>query len=157
MIASGGGLHNSTLAPPTSLFILKNVISDSPYLAIRALLSRFPPPLSPMAVGRCPVLSKESKFPHQQKRQVLNTTTFVSISTQNPAVLQAYHTTKFMLISHKLSRESKAWAPQIRRLWKRVAKNCRWKHPMAPAVRRLWKGEATEAVLELLGEVRAGC
>ena len=39
-----------------------------------------------------------------------------------------------------------------------MAKDCRWKHPKAPAVRRLWKEEdATVAVLEFLGEVRAGC
>ena len=28
---------------------------------------------------------------------------------------------------------------------------------MAPAVRKLWKEEATEAVLEFLGKVPAGC
>ena len=53
--------------------------------------------------------------------------------------------------------ECKAWAPRIRRLWKRVGKDCRWKHPRAPVVKKLWKEEATEAALEFLGDVRAGC
>ena len=51
----------------------------------------------------------------------------------------------------------RAWTPQIRRLWQRVARDCRWKHPKAPAVRKLWKEGATEAVLEFLGDVRVGC
>ena len=40
-----------------------------------------------------------------------------------------------------------------------MGKGCRWEHPgpKAPAVRKLWKEETTEAVLEFLGEVRAGC
>ena len=57
---------------------------------------------------------------------------------------------------HHLFVECKAWAPQIRRLWRRVAKDCRWKHPKAPAVRKLWKGRATEAVLEFLRDTRIG-
>ena len=47
--------------------------------------------------------------------------------------------------------------PQNRRLWRRVARDCGWKHPKAPAVRNLWKEGATEAALEFLGEVWAGC
>ena len=58
---------------------------------------------------------------------------------------------------HHLLVECKAWAPQIRRLWKRVGKDCGWKHPKAPAVRKLWKEGATEAILEFLVDVRAGC
>ena len=50
-----------------------------------------------------------------------------------------------------------AWAPQIRRLWQRVAKDCKWKHPRAPAVRKLWKEGGTEAVLEYLSDTRVGC
>ena len=44
--------------------------------------------------------------------------------------------------------------PQIRRLWRQVAKDCRWEHPKAPAVRKLWNEGAAEAVLEFLGNVR---
>ena len=51
---------------------------------------------------------------------------------------------------HHLSTECEAWRPQIRRLWRRVGKDCGWKHPRAPAVRKLWREEATEAVLEFL-------
>ena len=38
-----------------------------------------------------------------------------------------------------------------------MAKDCKWRHPKAPAVRKLWKEGATEAVLEFLRDVRAGC
>ena len=34
---------------------------------------------------------------------------------------------------HHLLVECKVWAPQIRRLWERVAKDCGWRHPKAPA------------------------
>ena len=53
--------------------------------------------------------------------------------------------------------ECRAWAPQIRRLWRRVGKDCGWKHPNAPAVRMLWKEGATEAVLVLLEDTQVGC
>ena len=58
---------------------------------------------------------------------------------------------------HHIFIERRAWAPQIWKLWRGVAKDCGWRHPKAPAVRKLWKEGATEAVLESLGEVRAGC
>ena len=54
---------------------------------------------------------------------------------------------------HHIFVECRAWAPQIRRLWQRVAKNCKWRHPRAPAVRKLWKEGATEAVLEFPRDV----
>ena len=52
--------------------------------------------------------------------------------------------------------EYQAWTPQIRRLWKRVAKDCGWKHPRAPAVRKLWREGATGAVLEFLEDTSIG-
>ena len=58
---------------------------------------------------------------------------------------------------HHLFTECEAWRPQIRRLWRRVGKDCGWKHPRAPAVRKLWREEATEAVLEFLRDTRVGC
>ena len=58
---------------------------------------------------------------------------------------------------HHLFTESEAWRPQIRRLWRRVGKDCGWKRPRAPAVRKLWREEATEAVLEFLRDTRVGC
>ena len=58
---------------------------------------------------------------------------------------------------HHLFTECEAWRPQIRRLWKRVGKDCGWEHPRAPAVRKLWREEATEAVLEFLRDTRVGC
>ena len=57
---------------------------------------------------------------------------------------------------HHLLVECKAWAPQIRRLWRRVGKDCGGKHPKAPAVRKLRKGGATEAVSEFLGGSQIG-
>ena len=48
-------------------------------------------------------------------------------------------------------------AAQIRRLWKRIGKNCQWGHPRAPLVRWLRAEDATEAVLEFLGDTRVGC
>ena len=36
---------------------------------------------------------------------------------------------------HHLFPECRAWAPQIRRLWKRVGKDCHWEHLRAPSVR----------------------
>ena len=54
---------------------------------------------------------------------------------------------------HHLFTECRAWAPQIRRLWKRIGKDCHWEHPL---VRRLWKGEASEAVLEFLEDTLVG-
>ena len=48
-------------------------------------------------------------------------------------------------------------APQIRRLWRRVGKDCHWEHPREPSVRWVWKEEATEGVLEYLEDTRVGC
>ena len=53
--------------------------------------------------------------------------------------------------------ECETWRPQIRRLRRRVGKDCGWKHPRAPAVRKLWREEATEAVLKFLRDTRVGC
>ena len=58
---------------------------------------------------------------------------------------------------HHLFTECEAWRPQIRRLWRRIGKDCGWKHPRAPAVRKLWRKEATEAVLKFLEDTRVGC
>ena len=52
--------------------------------------------------------------------------------------------------------ECRAWT-QIRRLWRRVGKDCGWKHLRAPSVRWLWRVDATEAVLEFLGDTNVGC
>ena len=57
---------------------------------------------------------------------------------------------------HHLFTERRAFTPQIRRLWARIVKDCRWEHPKAPSVRKLWKEGATEAVLELLGDMPVG-
>ena len=57
---------------------------------------------------------------------------------------------------HHLFTECQALIPQIRRLWKRVGKDCRWKHPKAPAVRKLWREGATTAVLEFLEDTSVG-
>ena len=38
---------------------------------------------------------------------------------------------------HHLFVECQAWPPEIQRLWRRVAKDCGWRHPKAPAVRKL--------------------
>ena len=42
---------------------------------------------------------------------------------------------------HHLFTKFKAWAPQIRRLWMRIGKDCKWKHPKAPAVRHTRPGQ----------------
>ena len=57
---------------------------------------------------------------------------------------------------HHLFTECQAWVPQIRKLGKRVGKDCGQKHPKALAVRKLWKERATEAVLELLEDAPVG-
>ena len=57
---------------------------------------------------------------------------------------------------HHLFTECQAWAPQFRRLWEGVGKDCGWKHPKAPAVRKLWREGATEVVLEFLTEASVG-
>ena len=49
-----------------------------------------------------------------------------------------------------------AWAPQVRRLWKRVGRDCQWQYPSAPSARWLRGERATEAVLECLGGTRVG-
>ena len=59
-------------------------------------------------------------------------------------------------IRHHVFTECKTWTTQIRRLWKRVGKDCNWKHPRAPSVRRLWKEDATAAVLEFLEDTPVG-
>ena len=58
---------------------------------------------------------------------------------------------------HRLFTECRAWAPQIRRLWRGAGKDCHWEHPRAPSVRWLWKEEAAEAVLEYLEDTQVGC
>ena len=58
---------------------------------------------------------------------------------------------------HHLFTECRAWAPQIRELWRRVGKDCGWEHPRAPALRWLWKDDAVEAVVEFLENTRVGC
>lgn len=58
---------------------------------------------------------------------------------------------------HHLFVECKAWFPQKQKLWRRIGKDCGWKHPKAPAVHKLWKEGATEAVLEFLRDTRVGC
>ena len=58
---------------------------------------------------------------------------------------------------HHLFTECRAWAPQIRALWKRAGKDCLREHPSAPALRWLWKKDATEVVLEFLESTRVGC
>ena len=35
---------------------------------------------------------------------------------------------------HHLFTKCKAWAPQIRRLWERIGRDCKWEHPRAPSV-----------------------
>ena len=57
---------------------------------------------------------------------------------------------------HHLFVECRAWASQIRRLWRRIGKDCGWEHPRAPAVRWLWDERATGAVLEFLEDTRVG-
>ena len=57
---------------------------------------------------------------------------------------------------HHVFTECKAWTTQIRRLWKRIGKDCNWKHPRAPSVRWLWKEDATAAVLEFLEDMPVG-
>ena len=39
---------------------------------------------------------------------------------------------------------------RFRRLWRRVGKDHRWKHPRVPVVQKLWREEAAEVVLEFL-------
>lgn len=51
----------------------------------------------------------------------------------------------------------RAWAPQSGGLWKKIGKDCGWRHPRAPTVRLLWREGATEAVLEFLRGTRVGC
>ena len=36
---------------------------------------------------------------------------------------------------HHLFTEYQEWAPQIRRLWKRIGRDCQWQHPRAPSRR----------------------
>src|SRR6266705_3517789 len=57
---------------------------------------------------------------------------------------------------HHLFIECKAWALKRQRLWRRVGKDCGWKHPKELAVRKLWKEGATEAVLEFLRDTQVG-
>ena len=59
--------------------------------------------------------------------------------------------------SHLLVR-CQRWGPKIRRLWKRVERDCEWDGPRAPSG-RLFFGDvrATPAVLEFLEDTRVGC
>ena len=57
---------------------------------------------------------------------------------------------------HHLFSECRARAPQIRRLWGRIGKDCHWERPRAPPVSWLWKEGATEAVLEFLEDTPVG-
>ncbi len=38
---------------------------------------------------------------------------------------------------HHLFTECRAWAPQIKELWKRIGKGCKWEHPRAPSVSKV--------------------
>ena len=58
---------------------------------------------------------------------------------------------------HHLFTECRAWAPQIRKLWRDIGKAQGWRHPKAPSVRWLWREKSTEAVLDFLGSTRVGC
>ena len=55
---------------------------------------------------------------------------------------------------HHLFTECRAWMPQIRKLWRRIGKDCGWEHPRAPALRWLWKDDAVGAVVEFLEGTR---
>ena len=57
---------------------------------------------------------------------------------------------------HHLFTECRAWAPQVRELWRRIGKDCGWEHPRAPALRWLWKDDAVGAVVEFLENTRVG-
>ena len=57
----------------------------------------------------------------------------------------------------KLITHTRAYGPQIRRLWRRIWKDCGWKHPRASSVRWLWREEATSASLEFLEDTWVGC
>ena len=58
---------------------------------------------------------------------------------------------------HHLFTECRAWAPQIRKLWRDIGKAQGWRHPRAPSVRWLWREKSTGAVLDFLGSTRVGC
>ena len=60
-------------------------------------------------------------------------------------------------VAPSLVRRLQGLAPQIRRLWRRIGKDCGWEHLRVPAVRWLWDERATGAVLEFLKDTRAGC
>ena len=66
----------------------------------------------------------------------------LSVYITNPAIMVLY-------VGH-LFAECRAWAPQIRKLWRRVGKECGWKRLRVPSVRWMWEEETTEAVLEFL-------
>ena len=53
---------------------------------------------------------------------------------------------------NRLFTSSRAWAPQIRRLWEGL-----WVETKAPSVRWPWDVRATEAVFEFLRDTRVGC
>ena len=57
---------------------------------------------------------------------------------------------------HHLFTECRAWAPQIRELWRRVGRDCGWEHPRAPELRWLWKNDAVGAVADFLENTRVG-
>ena len=58
---------------------------------------------------------------------------------------------------HYLFIKCRAWALQIRMLWRGIGEDRHWERPRAPALRRLWREEATEAVLKFLESTRVGC
>ena len=59
--------------------------------------------------------------------------------------------------SHAITSLCRAWAMQIRKLWRSVGKACEWKHPRAPAVRLLFQDErATPVVLAFLRGTKIG-
>ena len=57
---------------------------------------------------------------------------------------------------YHLFTECRAWALQIKELWKRVGKDCGCSHPRAPVPRWLWKDDAVRAVVESLENTRVG-
>lgn len=49
------------------------------------------------------------------------------------------------------------WRPEIKRLWKRVERDCEWDAPLAPSVRLLFGDvRATPALLKFLEDTRVG-
>ena len=58
---------------------------------------------------------------------------------------------------HRLFVKCRAWAAQIKELWRSIGKACEWKHPRAPTVRLLFQNErANPAVLTFLRDTMVG-